>query len=90
MFRNSLRVLSVVMLVVSLSLVTAVVADASPGLDQAGSVAFVPTEQASGILGWFEALLDRLLSVLVGQSCSSTTDPQCDQGDAGGSMDPHG
>lgn len=90
MIRKSLRVLTVLALALTLSLATAVCADASPDFDRGGDVSVGQVEPASGILGWFGALLDRLLSVLVGANCDPETDPECTAGEGGASMDSDG
>lgn len=89
MFRKSLRVLTVLALALTLSLATAVCVDASPDLDRSGDVSIGQVEPGSGILGWFDALIDRLLTVLVGADCSQ--DPsQCNTGEGGASVDTDG
>ena len=90
MIRTSLRVLTVLALALCLSLTTAVCVDASPDFDRGGDVAVGQTEPASGILGWFGALLDRLLTALVGANCDPQTDPTCTTGEGGGTMDSDG
>jgi hypothetical protein len=48
------------------------------------------TDAPTGILGWFEGLIDWLLSSLSGSSCDPDQEPECNQGEGGGSMDPYG
>ena len=88
MFRNSLRVLTALVLAISLCGVGVVCVDASPDLDRADGVTAGPADAATGILGWFESLIDWLLSSLSGSSCDPETDPQCEQGEGGPTMDP--
>lgn len=89
MFRKTLRVLTALVLVLSLCGVGVVCVDASSDLDRAGSVTVGSTEPPAGILGWFESLIDWLLGTLAGSSCDPATDPDCN-GDGGPTMDPGG
>jgi|GEM_PF-5076481 len=90
MFRKTLRVLTALVLVLSLCGVGVVCVDASPDLDRAGGMTVGSTDAPTGILGWFEGLIDWLLSSLSGSSCDPDQEPECNQGEGGGSMDPYG
>ena len=88
--RAVLRVLIVTLvLAFSLSTVAVVQVDAAPDLDRADGVALTPSEPPSGLLAWFDTLLDHLRSLFGATTCEEDPE-QCNTGDAGGSMDSDG
>lgn len=90
MVRKISRVLTALVLVISLCGVGVVCVDASPDFDRAEDVTVAPADESTGLLGWFEHFVDLIVTALSGATCDEQTPEACDTGDQGGSIDVNG
>lgn len=92
MLRNSLRVLSILVLVLSLTAIAIVRVDAMPGWDRATDAAVAQAEPETGWFAWFGSLLDQILSLtgLAEPACDPQQDPDQCTGDGSGAIDVDG